>query len=347
MQGIRGWRMAAFFGDLYLWFTDVWGQIIDDLFGRHAKRAQLQLTSLDDDCVRISWGKTAASEPFAPADLAARLKESGTQNSNHARACVLRLENGRALVRSISKITLPYSRLRAAALLDLESATPFRPADAHALTLYARGGGGSSYAIVKRSILDPLMEECSAAGLNIKRIDIAGGGQVHCVSAECMRHLTGSAGKPKKGWAAAIIIAVAIIGTLAHAAMNYDSAIQQVEDSAAQLGEEAKAVQIAMDQRALRIAEIVGLRKSVEERKLVNSIWEELARVLPDSSFLTDLSIKDSTISISGYSDAASSIIVALEGSDMFDQASFTAPVVKVPGSSGDRFAIDLKIGVK
>jgi general secretion pathway protein L len=68
---------------------------------------------------------------------------------------------------------------------------------------------------------------------------------------------------------------------------------------------------------------------------------------LPDSSFLTDLTVKDSDVSIAGYSAAASSIIVALEGSDMFDQASFTGPVVKAPGNTGDRFSIDLKMGGK
>jgi general secretion pathway protein L len=342
--------MAAFLGDLHLWFRDVWAQIFAGFFGRRDGRARRWLVSLSDSGVTLSWENAPqTTELLALSDLAAWLKESGTRSGPRPAECALRLEEGRALVRRLSPIALPASRLRAAALLDLETATPFRPGDAHVLTLGALNGEGSNYAIVKRSILDPLIEACAAAGLNIRRIEIAGGGRVHCVSADGLRRLPGRAGKPAKLWAPALMLVAALsgFGTLAHLAFQYDAAIRQVESSAGHLGEEAKAVRGAMEQRALRIAEIQGLRKSVEERKLVSAIWEELARVLPDSSFLTDLAVKDSTVSISGYSAAASSIIVALEGSDMFDQASFTAPVVKVPGNAGDRFSIDLKMGGK
>jgi general secretion pathway protein L len=353
MRGIRGNRMAAFLVDLLWWFRDVWEQIIAGFFGRRDGRARRRLVSLGGDGVTLSWESAPqTTELLALSDLAARLKESGTQSGAWPAECALRLEEGRALVRRLSPIALPASRLRAAALLDLETATPFRPGDAHVLTLRAPDGGrgaGSSCAIVKRAILDPLIEACAEAGLKISRIDIAGGGRIHCVSADDLRRLPGRAGKPANFWAPALMLVITLsgFGTLAHLAFQHDAAIRLVESRAGHLGEEAKAVRGAMEQRAARIAEIKGLRKSVEERKLVSAIWEELARVLPDSSFLTDLAIKDSTVSISGYSAAASSIIVALEGSDMFDQASFTAPVVKVPGNAGDRFSIDLKMGGK
>jgi general secretion pathway protein L len=345
--------MATFVGDLYVWLMDIWGRMLAGRFGRPAKHVRRQLISVGDDGITLSWGDVPlTAEALAPSDLAARLKAFGAHHKGHAGECALRLENSRALVRRLSPIALPASRQRAAALLDLESATPFRLVDTHVLTLRAlggEGGAGSSYAIVKRAILDPLIEACSAAGLKISRIDIAGGPRVHCVTAEELRRLLGPSRKLGRFWAPALMLLVAVsgAGTLAHMSLQYDAAIRQVESSAGHLGEEAKAVRSAMEQRALRIAEIKGLRKSVEERKLVSAIWEELARVLPDSSFLTDFSIKDSTVSISGYSAAASSIIVALEGSDMFDQASFTAPVVKVPGNAGDRFSIDLKMGGK
>lgn len=330
---------------MHVWLTDIWGQILSGLFGRKAWRARRPLISLGEDGVKLSWGD--AAETLAPANLAAWLKGTDTGRKGRAGECALRLENGRALVRRLSPIALPASRLRAAALLDLESATPFRAGEARALTLRGADGAGSNYAIVKRAILDPVLEACSAAGLKIGRIDIVSGAQVHRVSADSLRRLAGGAGRPGRGLASALLAVVAGAGTLAHVAVKYDAAIQEVESSAGQLAEEAKAVRGAMDQRAARIAEIAGLRKSIEERKLAGVIWEELARVLPDSSFLTDLAVRDSTVSISGYSAAASSLIVALEGSDMFDQASFTAPVVKVPGNTGDRFAIDLEMGAK
>jgi general secretion pathway protein L len=350
MRGIRIYQVAAFLSDLFYWLTDIWGQMFVGRFGRRTLRTPEQLISLGGDGVRLS-------SPTAPqlsgivemSDLPSQLRRLSQKRRGRTGEFVLRLEDGRALVRRLSPIALPASRQRSAALLDLETATPFGRGDAHALTLRGRGAAGSSYAIVKRVILDPLIEACVAAGLKIDRIDIVSGAGVHCVSAGDLRLLSEGAGTPGQGWARALmlVIALSVAGTLAHVAVQYDTAIQHVEGSIGQLAEAAKAVRGAMDQRAARIAEIQALRTSVEERKLISGIWEELARVLPDSSFLTDLTVKDSDVSIAGYSAAASSIIVALEGSVLFDQASFTGPVVKAPGNIGDRFAIDLKMGGK
>lgn len=341
--------MAAFLSDLLYWLADIWGQTLAGPFGRNAARTRL--ICLGRDGVRVlAQNAPQVSGIVAAPDLPAQLKRLGQHRKRWSGECVLRLEEGRALVRRLSPIALPASRLRAAALLDLETATPFRPGDTRALALRPRGGSsGSNYAIVKRSILDPLMEECAAAGLTISRIDIVSGAEVHCVSAGDLQLLSDGASGQRKGWVRALMLVVAVsgAGTLAHMALRYNTAIREVESSAGHLTEEAKAVRGAMEERAARIAEIQALRTSVEERKLVSAIWEELARVLPDSTFLTDVAVKDSTVSISGYSAAASSIVVALEGSDMFDQASFTAPVVKTPGSTGERFAIDLRIDGK
>jgi general secretion pathway protein L len=351
--GFGAGQMTTFLKDLFLWFMEIVRPFFAARLRRRAVRTPRQLISIGDDGIRMLSGTSLQkSETLAMADLEARLRALGSERNERLGEYVLRLERGRALVRRLSSIALPASRLRAAALLDVETATPFRPGDVHVLALRARDGqttAGSNYAIVKRVILDPLIYAFAQAGVSITRIDIDGGTGVYGVSFADQRRLLGSAGKPGGRLAAAAMSAcgLAAIATLAHVTMQYDAAIRQVESSAGQLAEEAKAVRSAMDQRALRIAEIQALRKSVEERKLVSAIWEELARVLPDSSYLTDLAVKDSNVSISGYSAAASSIIVALEGSDMFDQASFTAPVVKVPGNAGDRFAIDLKMGGK
>jgi general secretion pathway protein L len=348
MRGIRNYRVADFLSDLILWLTDIWGQMFARLFVRRLQRRQI--ISFGGDGARIlAQNGMPLSETVSVSGLTAQLKQLVPYRRGHPRECVLRLEDGCALLRRLSPIALPASRLRAAALLDLETATPFRRGDAHAPMLRGPGGAGSSYAIVKRAILDPLTEACAAAGLRIGEIDIVSRAEVHRVSAGDLRLLAEGAGRLGKSWARALMLVIVLsgIGTLAHMLALYDAAIRQVESSNALLAEEAKSVRSAMDQRAARIAEIQALRTSVEERKLVSAIWEELARVLPDSSFLTDLAVKDSNVSISGYSAAASSIIVALEGSAMFDQASFTGPVVKAPGTTGDRFAIDLKMGGK
>jgi general secretion pathway protein L len=340
--------MAAFFSDFYVWLIDIWGQMIGGVFGRRAFSKQRQLIVLGIDGTRVSIHYPPhASQIVELPDLLDRLKQLPQLRKNRHLKCALRLEDGNALIRRLSPIRLPESRLRTAALLDLEIATPFRRAQAHALSL--KGCAGSSYAIVKRSILDTVLEACAVAKLEIGRIDIVSQAVTHCVSLRDAGLLSDETRGQGKRWQRTplIVVVMAAVGIVAHLTVQYNTAIRQVESGLGQLTEEAKAVKSALDLRAARIAEIRALRANFEKRKLVSAIWEELARVLPDSSFLTDLVVKDSTVSISGYSAAASSIIVALEGSVMFDQASFTAPVVKVPGTTGDRFAIDLKMDGK
>lgn len=53
----------------------------------------------------------------------------------------------------------------------------------------------------------------------------------------------------------------------------------------------------------------------------------ELARTLPDHTWLTTLQFRDNRLTLHGESDAASSLIALIEGSPYFERTSFAAPV--------------------
>jgi general secretion pathway protein L len=345
--------MTSFLRDLFLWWLDVMRQMILTPADGALAQSKRKLVCICAGGVNFaSTGSPQQSETVALPDLENMLQLLGFNRKMTPGTITLRIEKGRAVVRKLSGTALPHSRHRAAALLDLQAFTPFRPEDVHMIILQARIGeatAGSNYAIVKRSILDPVTEALKQAGNKAARIEVDDGERIHAVCFADQRRLLGALGPSGSRILpfAIAAFALAAAGTLAHRTLQYDNAARVVETSVGQLSAEAKIVRAELDKRAMRLAEIQALRKSIEERKLVSPIWEELAKVLPDSSFLTDLGIKDSNVSITGYSAAASSIIVALEGSDLFEQASFTGPVVKVPGNSGDRFAIDLKMGGK
>ena len=264
---------------------------------------------------------------------------------------LLRIDRGGAIVRSLGKLALPASQHRAAALLDLEMATPFRNGSAHALTLRAAqvtGGTSCDYAIVKRGALDRITGALKDAGVNIAAVELDDGAlfrEVHPVS---RKTLTGQ-GKANRSFRALLtsMILAGALGTYLHACLRQQSAIEALEAASVPLAAEAKTVRLALDERAAQLAEVAALRKSVSERVLASAVWEELSRVLPDSTYITDMTVKTDGVSITGFSASASSIVVTLEGSPLFDQAAFAGPVVKVPGFDGDRFSIDLKLGGK
>jgi Tfp pilus assembly protein PilN len=69
-------------------------------------------------------------------------------------------------------------------------------------------------------------------------------------------------------------------------------------------------------------------------------VWDELARILPDSTFLTDLEVSGSNLRAAGYSDAAAGLIQLLEKSPVVHSAAFTGPLVFDPARGKERFSL-------
>jgi general secretion pathway protein L len=72
-------------------------------------------------------------------------------------------------------------------------------------------------------------------------------------------------------------------------------------------------------------------------------IIDELSRLLPDDTFLTDFELDDDKVEIAGLSQDASKIIGILEGSPWFSDATFSAPTTRQESEARERFHIAVK----
>ena len=260
------------------------------------------------------------------------------------------LGRDRYVVRKLSPLILPLSKQMAMAELDLAVSTPFQPSDVYLWPLVAeKNKSGTAYAIVKKSVIDPLLRELRLSGRRIGALgllDPANG--KHSVRQSAVDTLQANGVKKINRLAlGSFTISLFVLATFAHAYFRSENAIAQLDERNRALTQDAKEVRTIIDQRTARIAELNGLRNQIASSTPVTVVWEELARALPDSSYLTDMSVKDKAVSISGYSVAASSLIGVLEGSSLFEKAEFAGAVVKVPGFDGDRFSINLQLGGK
>ena len=70
-------------------------------------------------------------------------------------------------------------------------------------------------------------------------------------------------------------------------------------------------------------------------------ILNEITRLLPDHSWLLQLSLRDGSINLVGYSDDPSSIIRLLEQSEALADVTFAAPITRDPRIDRDRFISD------
>jgi general secretion pathway protein L len=74
-------------------------------------------------------------------------------------------------------------------------------------------------------------------------------------------------------------------------------------------------------------------------------VINELTRLLPDDSWLYQLSLKGSGINIQGESSGATALLNALESSRLFSKASFRSPVTQNARTSRERFDIAVEFG--
>lgn len=86
------------------------------------------------------------------------------------------------------------------------------------------------------------------------------------------------------------------------------------------------------------------LRDLRDARPRAVDIIEALARALPDTAHLTDLTLQRSQMTVIGISTDTSLLVPALESSGHFADVAFGASTTKDENGHGDRFQLDMRI---
>lgn len=73
-------------------------------------------------------------------------------------------------------------------------------------------------------------------------------------------------------------------------------------------------------------------------------IWEELSRLLPEHTFLSEMSFKDRMVSVSGFSADAARLVRLIDESKIFTDAALTAAITPDTTEHKDRFSISFRV---
>jgi general secretion pathway protein L len=91
-----------------------------------------------------------------------------------------------------------------------------------------------------------------------------------------------------------------------------------------------------------------GQSRGLEARKrtspIVVVVLDQLSALLPENTYLTDLSLETGHVRITGVSANAAELVPLLEGSGHFKNATFYAPTTRLAGGSTDRFSIEATV---
>lgn len=73
-------------------------------------------------------------------------------------------------------------------------------------------------------------------------------------------------------------------------------------------------------------------------------VLEEISRVLPDTTYVTELRVEGDKVQVVGISQDAPSLIRLMEQSPQFSRATFFAPTTRALGDPGERFHIEVHL---
>ena len=76
----------------------------------------------------------------------------------------------------------------------------------------------------------------------------------------------------------------------------------------------------------------------------VLAVWDELSRILPDHTFLTETRIADGAVTVSGFSADAARLVRIIDQSPLFSGATLTSAITPDANERKDRFSIGFKL---
>ena len=133
-----------------------------------------------------------------------------------------------------------------------------------------------------------------------------------------------------------LALAAVVVGWSSYAHWSLASEVAALGEA---IAERRAALKRTADQRDR--AGATGLQARKSEAVIAVAVMEALSAILPDDTYLTELSLDGGRVRISGVSARATEIVPLLEGSGKFKNAAFYAPTTRTAGRAADRFSIE------
>ncbi|UVK46527.1 PilN domain-containing protein [Mesorhizobium sp. AR07] len=348
---------------------DFWDWWLDELRGVWSRVAPRQkkpstgdwIVSLADDGIRAREANAPEFQSIplaltASSDEILALLQGGPRRKRPTFDVVI--QPGLFLTRQLAARRLPLRQARDMAELDLLASTPIDPAQVH--VVFARQVGARQvgarqvgqdccYHVVKAKTLAAVLDAVRRAGGSVRCLSLSQPDGALLADPLSLAAIWPPTARDRRvrtaGMAACSMLAAAVLVTFAHAHWRSWQAGAELDARIADAQVLAKAARSALQKRQAGIEQIEKIRQEKKTTPSLVRVWGELTHLLPDTTWLTDLSAKGDDLTITGFSTSAAELIQPLDASPLFSAPEFAAPVVKVPGQDGEHFTISAKIG--
>lgn len=341
-------------GDFLHWWAGTLGQTMPKFMAGKKKPIDVQLTiQRNGFLLEPIAGNRLQFEPALINDATELNEAIGILKRGHKAksgkiGLLLKIADERFIVRQVSPINLPNSAKINMANIDMQGATPFKPDEVFMFINDASGlKAASSYAVVKKPFLQPVLDQLSKAKCQIVGVEFGSKNNFN-PSAQSLRsifsasHLASLPQMLVKLGLVALIIGTLL--TLGRVHLRHSEANNALDIAIETANNEASAVRRLIAERNETLAQLTAIRSEKDDITPVVIIMEELSRVIPDGTWITDLEINSGVVQISGFSANAAKLIPALEASPYFFSPTFRSPVLKVSVDIGERFSVTMRI---
>jgi general secretion pathway protein L len=199
-------------------------------------------------------------------------------------------------------------------------------------------------AATSRQTVEPLVKlaqdlgAASVAG-RVAPADAAGGAEAVTLFE---RRLTGAS-----AFDAPRLLRTALLGTCVAALVAFAISTYVVGSLDAEQQELGQ--RIAQRRAALRLNPTSGSAETLLARRKQTSpssvmVLEGISRVLPDTTYVTELRIEGDKMQVAGLTQDAPSLIRLIEQSPQFTSATFFAPTTRAPEDPGERFHVEAHV---
>ncbi len=301
-------------------------------------------------------GDCDAAAAGLPDELAKRLKKANSRGGQ----TILALPRSLVTIQDDELPLAAAENLNDVVGFEMDRLTPFRQDEVyfHARVLEQdREQQKLTVALTAspRTTVDPLLERARTWGLKIDRVDVATG-RTRTGSSSFLKGinlLPTSSGGTSKVIGRAVTIGL-LLGVVFMTGLAVSIPLDRKERFAEALSQEVLLARKKLSAVRNLTDEIQALEKSNryvadvrQKTPMVSRVLDNVTRLLPDDTWLSQLRLIEDRLEMTGYSQDAAQLIAVFDESPLFDEPKFRSPVTRDQRSGVERFSLTLKLAEK
>lgn len=199
--------------------------------------------------------------------------------------------------------------------------------------------------IILKEILEPLLNEIHSVQLEpdiVTTMPVEHASGINLLSEKSRNHSNDQIGYRTR--ILALITLGLFLGTLYFPLLRQEEVLRSAEAKISTLRNEANKTRVLINERDVLQSRARFLDDKRQARLAAIDILNKLTQLLPDNTYLDRMMLRGEEIEIYGESSDATSLIQLIEGSDIFSNAQFEAPVTKNISTGKERFQLSANI---